>query len=74
VKKTKNNKNLGKTDKKKYNIEPEITRELDKVKDKMESEESHWITRLALKVLCGILIGVGAVGYILYTIIDMFFL
>ena len=61
MKKTKNNKNLGKTDKKKYNIEPEITRELDKVKDKMESEESHWITRLALKVLCGILIGVGAV-------------
>lgn len=61
MKKTKNNEKLGKTDKKKYSIEPEITRELDKVKDKMESEESHWITRLALKILCGILIGVGAV-------------
>lgn len=61
MKKTKNNENLGKTEIKKYNIEPEITRELDKVKDKMESEDSHWITRLALKILCGVFIGVGAV-------------
>ena len=39
----------------------EVTKELDKVKEKMESTENSWIERALLKLLCGLLIGVSAV-------------
>lgn len=41
--------------------ELEITKELDKVKDRLENKESSLVERILLKVLCGILIGVSAV-------------
>ena len=46
---------------KKIAPELEITKELDKVKDRLESKESSLVERILLKVLCGILIGVSAV-------------
>lgn len=39
----------------------EVEKELDKVKERMESTESSWVERVLLKLLCGILIGVSAV-------------
>ena len=61
MKKTQNTNNLGKTVNEKHSIEPEITKELDKVKDKIENKEISLVERVLLKLLCGILIGVGAV-------------
>lgn len=61
MKKAKNVNNLGKTVDKKEILESEIAKELDKVKDKIENKEMSVAARFLLKVLCGILIGVGAV-------------
>ena len=61
MKKAKNVNNLGKTVDKKDVLESEIAKELDKVKDKIENKEMSVAARFLLKVLCGILIGVGAV-------------
>lgn len=61
MKKAKNVNNLGKTVDKKDILESEIAKELDKVKDKIENKEMSVAARFLLKVLCGILIGVGAV-------------
>ena len=61
MKKAKNVNKLGKTVDKKEILESEIAKELDKVKDKIENKEMSVTARFLLKVLCGILIGVGAV-------------
>ena len=61
MKKAKNVNKLGKTVDKKDILESEIAKELDKVKDKIENKEMSVAARFLLKVLCGILIGVGAV-------------
>ena len=61
MKKAKNVNKLGKTVDKKEILESEIAKELDKVKDKIENKEMSVAARFLLKVLCGILIGVGAV-------------
>ena len=61
MKKAKNVNNLGKMLDKKDILESEIAKELDKVKDKIENKEMSVAARFLLKVLCGILIGVGAV-------------
>ena len=61
MKKTKNVKSLGEPVDKKEILEAEIAKELDKVKDKIESKDISSFERFLLKLLCGILIGVGAV-------------
>ncbi len=38
-----------------------VKNELDKIRERLESNEGSLMTRIALKLLCGILIGVGAV-------------
>ncbi len=40
---------------------PQVERELDKIRERLENPEGNPVTRLLLKLLCGILIGVGAV-------------
>ena len=61
MKKPKTKKSVGDKTDVKYVVEPAIVKELDKVKDKLEDESSNPTARAVLKILCGILIGVGAV-------------
>ena len=61
MKKPKTKKSVGDKADVKYVVEPAIVKELDKVKDKLEDESSNPTARAVLKILCGILIGVGAV-------------
>lgn len=61
MRKSKKVKTPRETDPQKESASLQVKRELDRVRVRLEGDGGNPITRLALKLLCGILIGVGAV-------------
>lgn len=61
MKKSKKVKDLDEVNRQNASPDSEVKNELDKIRERLERGEGNLLTRLALKLLCGILIGVGAV-------------